>query len=36
MFAIERCRTAVLDGHVAHCADCAHEHTITSSAIDTA
>ncbi len=26
MSAIERCRTAALGGHIARCADCAHEH----------
>lgn len=31
MNAIERCRTAVLGGHVARCADCAHEHIAYNS-----
>jgi hypothetical protein len=31
MSAIERCRTAALDGHVARCADCAHEHIAYNS-----
>ncbi|MEM9099898.1 MAG: IS91 family transposase [Pseudomonadota bacterium] len=29
--AIERCRTAVLGGHVARCEDCAHEHIAYNS-----
>lgn len=31
MSAIERCRTAALGGHVARCADCAHEHIAYNS-----
>jgi hypothetical protein len=31
MNAIERCRTAVLGGHVARCEDCAHEHIAYNS-----
>jgi hypothetical protein len=31
MGAIERCRTAALGGHVARCADCAHEHIAYNS-----
>ncbi len=31
MNAIERCRTAALGGHVARCADCAHEHIAYNS-----
>ena len=31
MRAIERCRTAVLGGHVARCEDCAHEHIAYNS-----
>jgi hypothetical protein len=31
MSAIERCRTAALGGHVAHCQDCAHEHIAYNS-----
>ncbi len=31
MSAIERCRTAVLGGHVARCEDCAHEHIAYNS-----
>tara|TARA_R110002012_G_scaffold315259_1_gene528880 strand:+ start:1646 stop:2890 length:1245 start_codon:yes stop_codon:yes gene_type:complete len=31
MSAIERCRTAALGGHVARCADCAHEHVAYNS-----
>ncbi|MEM9231615.1 MAG: IS91 family transposase [Pseudomonadota bacterium] len=31
MSAIERCRTAVLGGHVARCEDCAHEHIACNS-----
>jgi len=31
MRAIERCRTAALGGHVARCADCAHEHIAYNS-----
>lgn len=31
MSAIERCRTAALGGHVARCADCAHEHIADNS-----
>jgi hypothetical protein len=31
MSAIERCRTAGLGGHVARCADCAHEHIAYNS-----
>lgn len=31
MSAIERCRTAVLGGHVARCEDCAHEHISYNS-----
>ncbi len=31
MSAIERCRTAALGGHVAHCEDCAHEHIAYNS-----
>ena len=31
MSAIERCRTAALGGHVAQCADCAHEHIAYNS-----
>ena len=31
MSAIERCRTAVLGGHVARCEDCTHEHIAYNS-----
>ena len=31
MSAIERCRTAVLGGHVTRCEDCAHEHIAYNS-----
>lgn len=31
MSAIERCRTVALGGHVARCADCAHEHIAYNS-----
>jgi hypothetical protein len=31
MSAIERCRTAILGGHVAKCEDCAHEHIAYNS-----
>lgn len=31
MSAIERCRTAALGGHVAHCDDCGHEHIAYNS-----
>jgi predicted Zn-ribbon and HTH transcriptional regulator len=31
MSAIERCRTAVLGGHIARCEDCAHEHIAYNS-----
>ncbi|MEM0950371.1 MAG: IS91 family transposase [Pseudomonadota bacterium] len=31
MSAIERCRTAMLGGHVARCEDCAHEHIAYNS-----
>jgi predicted Zn-ribbon and HTH transcriptional regulator len=31
MSAIERCRTSALGGHVARCADCAHEHIAYNS-----
>jgi hypothetical protein len=31
MSAIERCRTAALGGHVARCANCAHEHVAYNS-----
>lgn len=31
MSAIERCRTAALGGHVAHCEDCGHEHVAYNS-----
>jgi hypothetical protein len=31
MSAVERCRTAVLGGHVARCEDCAHEHIAYNS-----
>ena len=31
MSAIERCRTAALGGHIARCADCAHEHIAYNS-----
>ena len=31
MSAIERCRTAALGGHIAHCTDCAHEHIAYNS-----
>ncbi len=31
MGAIEHCRTAALGGHVARCADCAHEHIAYNS-----
>ena len=31
MSSIERCRTAALGGHVARCADCAHEHIAYNS-----
>ena len=31
MSAVERCRTAALGGHVARCADCAHEHIAYNS-----
>ncbi len=31
MSAIERCRTAVLGGHVTKCEDCAHEHIAYNS-----
>ena len=31
MSAIERCRTATLGGHVARCAECAHEHIAYNS-----
>jgi hypothetical protein len=31
MSAIERCRTAVLGGHVARCQDCAHTHIAYNS-----
>ena len=31
MYAIERCRTAALGGHVARCDDCKHEHIAYNS-----
>ena len=31
MSASERCRTAILGGHVTRCADCAHEHIAYNS-----
>jgi predicted Zn-ribbon and HTH transcriptional regulator len=31
MSAIERCRTAMLGGHIARCTDCAHEHIAYNS-----